>query len=96
MTEPSDVAKLREIKRNPGITMRFPTTGEPVTKYAEENRQNLIEYYNNQYENGWLPCGDNWWLFPVPESDELVAPLPDIWVIRKNSEGTSRIRLRWE
>lgn len=34
----------------------------PGCCHYEENRQNSIDIGNYRYRNGWLPCGDNWWI----------------------------------
>jgi hypothetical protein len=78
--------KLRMIRRVPTLGISFPQVGEPVTKYAEQNRQAHITFdHETRYKDGWLPCGDNWWRFPIPESDELVEPLPDVYVLVQGS-----------
>lgn len=45
----------------------------PYYQHAEENRQAKIRHWEFHHPDGWLPCGDNWWLFPMHESAMIEA-----------------------
>lgn len=72
------------VKRDLGLCISFPTTGEPRNKYIEQNRQEYIRVGNLQRENGWLPSDPvGWWRFKKKGSSEPVPPPPDVWIVRK-------------
>lgn len=44
----------------------------PGYQFYEKNRQARIRHWEYHHQGGWVPCGDNWWLFrqTLAEYDE--------------------------